>query len=155
DADLTLAKLGYWTDNGAIYYYNFDQRFGYEGTLLAVKRELDQLGIRIGYLQLDSWFYPKGPNMRWDDKDHGIWRYRAATDLFPSGLPAFQQQVGVPLVTHARWIDPSSPYRNEFSASGNVMTDARYWDDLMGYLQAGGVVTYEQDWLGAQAQPVY
>jgi hypothetical protein len=93
--------------------------------------------------------------MRWDDRNGGIFRYRAAADLFPDGLPSFQQQVGLPLVTHARWIDPTSPYRNEFSFSGNVMTDANYWADLMNYLRTSGVVTYEQDWLGAQAQPVY
>jgi hypothetical protein len=155
DADLTLEKLGYWTDNGAIYYYHFEPNLGYAGTLLAVKREFDQRGIALGYLQLDSWFYPKGPAMRWDDRNNGIFRYRAAADLFPDGLPSFQQQVGLPLVTHARWIDPTSPYRNEFSFSGNVMTDPNYWADLMNYLRTSGVVTYEQDWLGAQAQPVY
>jgi hypothetical protein len=157
DADLTLEKFGYWTDNGATYYYHFEPQLGYAGTLLGVKHEFDQRGIALGYLQLDSWWYPKGPSQRWDDREHGIYRYRAAADLFPEGLPTFQQQVGLPLVTHARWIDPASPYRTEFSqgVSGNVMTDAHYWDDLMSYLQAGGVVTYEQDWLGAQAQPVY
>ena len=155
DADLTLNKFGYWTDNGAIYYYHYEPDLGYAGTLLAVKRDLDQRTIPVGYLQLDSWWYPKGPNMRWDDTSGGIYRYRASPDLFPNGLPAFQQQVGLPLVTHARWIDPSSPYRGEFSTSGNVMTDRAYWDDLMSYLQSGNVVTYEQDWLGAQAQPVY
>ncbi|HEV7663232.1 MAG TPA: hypothetical protein VGQ62_06825, partial [Chloroflexota bacterium] len=155
DSDLTLEKFGYWTDNGATYYYHYEPDLGYAGTLLAVKREFDQRGITLGYLQLDSWWYPKGPNQRWDDRENGIFRYRAAADLFPGGLPAFQQQVGLPLVTHARWIDPTSPLRGEFSFSGNVMTDQRYWSDLMAYLQAGGVVTYEQDWLGAQAQPVY
>src|SRR5260370_31811290 len=104
DADLTLEKLGYWTDNGAVYYYHFEPQLGYAGTLLAVKREFDQRGIALGYLQLDSWFYPKGPAMRWDDRNTGIFRYRAATDLFPGGLPNFPQQVGLPLVTHARWI---------------------------------------------------
>jgi hypothetical protein len=155
DADLTLEKLGYWTDAGAMYYYHFEPQLGYAGTLLAVKREFDQRGIALGYMQLDSWFYPKGPGMRWDDRNTGIFRYRAAADLFPDGLPSFQQQVGLPLVTHARWIDPTSPYRNEFSFSGNVMTDPNYWADLMNYLRTSGVVTYEQDWLGAQAQPVY
>lgn len=155
DADLSLAKLGYWTDNGASYYYHFEPDRGYAGTLLAVRHELDQRGINVGYLQLDSWWYPKGPGARWDDTSGGIFRYRAAADLFPDGLASFQQQVGLPLMTHARWIDPNSPYRSELSFSGNVMTDPRYWADLMGYLHAGGVVTYEQDWLGAQAQPVY
>jgi hypothetical protein len=155
DADVTLAKLGYWTDNGATYYYHFEPQLGYAGTLLAVKHEFDQRGIALGYLQLDSWWYPKGPNARWDDRDHGIFRYVAAPDLFPDGLAPFQQQVGLPLVTHARWIDPTSPYRGELAFSGNVMTDPRYWDTVMSYLQSGGVATYEQDWLGAQAQPEY
>jgi hypothetical protein len=155
DADLTLSSLGYWTDNGATYYYHFEPDMGYTGTLLAVRHELEQRGIGIGYLQLDSWWYPKGPDARWDDGRDGIYRYRAAPDLFPAGLASFQQQVGLPLVTHARWIDPSSPYRAELAYSGNVMTDARYWADLMSYLRSNGVVTYEQDWLGAQAQPVY
>jgi hypothetical protein len=155
DADVTLDKLGYWTDNGATYYYQYDPGLGYAGTLLAVKRDFDQRRIALGYLQLDSWWYPKGPHALWDDRDHGIFRYRAAPDLFPDDLAPFQQQVGLPLVTHARWIDPSSPYRGELAFSGNVMTDPRYWADVMKYLQAGGVVTYEQDWLGAQAQPVY
>jgi hypothetical protein len=155
DADLMLEKFGYWTDNGATYYYHFEPDLGYAGTLLAVKREFDQRGIALGYLQLDSWWYPKGPDQRWDDRAHGIFRYRAASDLFPDGLTGFQQQVGLPLATHARWIDPSSPYRNEYASSGNVITDGRYWTDTMTYLQAGGVVMYEQDWLGAQAQPVY
>jgi hypothetical protein len=155
DADLTLRTFGYWTDNGATYYYHFEPQLGYAGTLLAVRHEFDQRGIALGYLQLDSWWYPKGPNARWDDTSGGIYQYRAASDLFPAGLAAFQQQVGLPLVTHARWIDPSSPYRGEYSYSGNVMTDPRYWTDLMNYLHSSGVVTYEQDWLGAQAQPVY
>jgi hypothetical protein len=155
DADLTLGTFGYWTDNGASYYYHYEPSLGYAGTLLAVRRELEQRGINLGYLQLDSWWYPKGPHARWDDTTGGIYRYRAAVDLFPDGLASFHQQVGLPLVTHARWIDPASPYRSELASSGNVMTDPRYWSDLMGYLRSSGVVTYEQDWLGAQAQPLY
>ncbi|HEX8966253.1 MAG TPA: hypothetical protein VF937_00130, partial [Chloroflexota bacterium] len=155
DADLLLEKFGYWTDNGATYYYHFEPTLGYAGTLLSVKREFDQRGLPLGYLQLDSWWYPKGPDARWDDFGGGIFRYRAAPDLFPDGLPAFQQQLGLPLATHARWIDGSSPYRTEFASSGNVITDPRYWNDLMAYLQSAGVVLYEQDWLGAQAQPIY
>ena len=155
DADLTLRTFGYWTDNGAVYYYHYEPDLGYEGTLLAVKHDLDQRAIPVGYMQLDSWWYPKGPTARWDDGLGGIFRYRAAPALFPNGLAAFQQQVGLPLVTHARWIDRNSPYRSEFSFSGNVMTDAGYWNDLMSYLQSNNVVTYEQDWLGDQAQPVY
>src|SRR5262249_24147347 len=91
DADLSLATFGYWTDNGAVYYYHFEPQLGYAGTLLAVRNEFAQRGIPLGYLQLDSWWYPKGPSARWDDTSGGIYQYRAAPDLFPDGLASFQQ----------------------------------------------------------------
>ena len=50
-------KLGYWSDNGATYYYKFDASLGYEGTLLAIRDEFFKKGVPLGYLQLDSWFY--------------------------------------------------------------------------------------------------
>ena len=37
--------------------------------------------------------------------------------------------------------------------SGNVSADPQYWNDLGTYLQANGVMTYEQDWLASLAQP--
>lgn len=152
DADLSLSSLGYWTDNGAVYYYNYDRSLGYAGTLLAVRDEFARKGIPLAYLQLDSWFYPKGARADWSDVRSGIYRYTADATLFPDGLAAFQQQFGLPLMTHSRWIDPQSPYRQEFRTSGGVSPDPRYWDQIIGYIASAGVVTYEQDWLGAQAQ---
>jgi hypothetical protein len=155
DDGVTLAKLGYWTDNGAQYYYNYDHTLGYEGTLQAAVKEYAQKGVPVGYLQLDSWWYPKGPTNDWGQGGSGIETYTAAPALFPNGLSAFQQSVGVPLVTHARWIDATSPYRTQYSMSGGVSTDPKYWTDRAGYLAAANVTTYEQDWLCSSAQPVY
>ena len=59
DSDLGLKYLGYWTDNGANYYYNYDADKGYAGTLLAVRDEMQKLGVPIKYMQLDSWWYEK------------------------------------------------------------------------------------------------
>jgi hypothetical protein len=153
DATTILDKLGYWTDNGASYYYKYEPDLGYAGTLEAVKKDWDAKGIPMGYMQLDSWFYPKGPNAQWNDNPEGEYRYEAAKDLFPDGLAAFHQQLGVPLVTHARWVDPSSPYRSEYKMSGNVVIDPRFWADRMAYLKNSGVTAYEQDWLCSHAQP--
>jgi hypothetical protein len=155
DADITLARLGYWTDNGATYYYGFEPQLGYEGTLLAIRGEFLTKGVPLGYLQLDSWFYPKGPMASWRSRYDGIYEYVAAPELFPDGLKAFQARLGIPLVTHARWIDPSSPYRFEYQMSKNVAIDPRYWDSIMSYLHDSGVATYEQDWLSAYAQSNY
>jgi hypothetical protein len=68
-----------------------------------------------------------------------------------SGLARFQQNLGVPLITHARWIDASSPYHTLYQMSGNVVTDPAYWEMVAGYLANSGVATFEQDWLADKA----
>lgn len=161
-ADLLLKCFGYWTDNGATYYYNYDKGMGYAGTLLALRRRYQQEHIPLRYLQLDSWWYqktrtspagkPEGPkNARLPE---GTWNayggtldYSASPALFPQGLAAFQKRLGLPLVVHARWIDPASPYHKTYQISGIAPTDPRWWDDRAAYLAGGGVVCYEQDWL--------
>jgi Carbohydrate binding module (family 6) len=155
DDGVVLSTIGYWTDHGATYYYSYDASLGYTGTLQAVIDDWKTKGLPVGYLQLDSWWYPKGPQAQWQDLNDGEYLYEADPQLFPDDLAAFRRQVGLPLLTHARWIDPSSPYRSEYQMSGNVVTDPRFWQDRMRYLGEAGVVTYEQDWLGANAQPAY
>jgi hypothetical protein len=163
DADVGLSTFGYWTDNGAGYYYNYDASLGYAGTLLALNRKMHALGIPLGYVQLDSWWYSKtnfGPDGKvgepFKNKNlpRGAWNlygglleYRAHPDLFPDGLPAFQKKMNVPLVTHNRWIDPRSPYHENYRISGVGAVDPKWWDDITDYLKSSGVVTYEQDWL--------
>jgi hypothetical protein len=161
DAAVELNKLGYWTDNGATYYYNMVSN-SYPATLLAVANEFAAKGLPLGYMQLDSWWYPKGVSDTWQgdatNNRGGINQYLAAPPLFTNGLAAFQQLLGMPLVTHARWIDPASPYNSEYvlstnDAGGRVSVDFSYWTNRMAYLQAGGVVTYEEDWLDQMALP--
>lgn len=149
DADILLSHLSYWTDNGAFYYYNPGE-LPYVDTLKAVRGELQAKGVRLGSLQLDSWWYPKGPDNSWFSRS-GIWTYTAAPNLFRSELAAFRGEMGIPLTTHARWIDTASPYRSQYAMSGNVSVDPKYWDKVALYLKAAGVATYEQDWLGLEA----
>ena len=72
DADAVLAQLGYWTDAGATYYYHYEDGRQYQGTLLAIRDEFVSKGVPLGYMQLDSWFYPKGPRQEWGDNADGI-----------------------------------------------------------------------------------
>ena len=65
DADASLNQIGYWTDNGATYYYHTADSMTYEQTLAAVKGDFDKQGITLGSMQLDSWFYPKGSGADW------------------------------------------------------------------------------------------
>lgn len=157
DANVLLEKLGYWTDRGAKYYYKFEPQMGYAGTLLAVQNEFQKLGVQLGYMQLDSWFYPKGVKGRWDSVSgllaDGEYLYSADKELFPAGLPAFQHSLGLPMATHARWISTASPYRQQYKMSANVIVDPNFWKSTAEYLAGAGVVTYEQDWINHNAQP--
>ena len=163
DADTVLKYLGYWTDNGAFYYYNYDADKGYAGTMQALVQSYRQQQIPIRYLQLDSWWYSKSttdadgtvgkakkieklPEGEWN-RYGGTLEYKAHPYLFTNGLDAFQKSIGMPLVTHARWIDPASPYHEKYQSSGLAMVDPKWWDDIAAYLKTSGVATYEQDWL--------
>jgi hypothetical protein len=162
DADTGLRYLGYWTDNGSYYYYNYDRAVGYAGTLDALVKRYREEGIPIRYLQLDSWWYyktltdPSGtagesknsrlPPGEWN-RYGGLLRYEAHPAVFPQGLAAFQHSIGLPLVTHNRWIDAASSYHEQFDISGFAAVDPAWWRQVMGYLASANVVTYEQDWL--------
>jgi len=155
DATPVLGKFGYWTDNTSAYYYKTETGKTYPTTLTDVRSYFEQQnGVPLAYMQLDSWWYPKGPNQDWTATANGEYQYVAAPALFPNGLAAFQQTLGIPLVTHARWIDPASPYRNQFQMSGNVSIDPAFWTMVANYLKPAGVITYEQDWLSVTGIPV-
>lgn len=162
DIDAGLRYLGYWTDNGAKYYYNYDTASGYTGTLEALVNHYRERQIPIRYLQLDSWWYsktltdPEGetgrsknsklPEGEWN-RYGGLLKYEAHPALFPDGLAVFQKKTGLPLITHNRWIDPASPYHEQYRISGYAGVDPLWWQKIMGYIADNGVVCYEQDWL--------
>ncbi|MBW8863717.1 MAG: hypothetical protein JF609_02120 [Verrucomicrobia bacterium] len=152
DAATELNKLGYWTDNGAAYYYNTNAPLGIQNTLFAIKNEFSSKGVPLSYMQLDSWWYEKAPCNCWSSTS-GTYLYQADPTLFPTDLIGFQQQLGLPLITHSRWIDSSSPYVGQYTMSAKVITDPLYWIDRMAYLKNSGVTTFEQDWLSANGVP--
>ncbi|MFL5307636.1 MAG: hypothetical protein ACJ8F1_20620 [Polyangia bacterium] len=156
DATPDLAKFGYWTDNYATYYYKTQSGADYQTTLKNVAKYYQQLGAPIGYIQLDSWWYPKGAANSWQKSGTdggGEYLYQGDSTLFPNGLAAFQQSLGLPLITHARWIDTASPYRSMYKMSNNVSIDPAFWSKIASSLKSSGVVTYEQDWLNINALP--
>jgi hypothetical protein len=163
-ADPFIGGLGYWTDNGAYYYYRSERGQTYERTLLGAKRVFDQRGIPFQYFQLDSWWYRKIQKPEWR-RPPKAWFSRlvkglaqGGTDVwdgipthFPRGLAAFRQDLGLPLAAHARWFSPESSlvprYDWELSDFGAVPLEQRFWDDLMTYCVENGIKHYEQDWI--------
>ena len=153
DSVTLLNKLSYWTDAGAAYYYRPTDPTQYVPTLQSLPPAFAHLGIPIASMELDSWYYPKGPNNLWaSNSGSGMDTYQADPTLFPRGLPTFEQNLGVPLITHARWIDKSSSIRQHYKMSGNVSIDPQYWQDYANYLVNSNVEVLEQDWLFDAAQ---
>ncbi|MGC8553404.1 MAG: hypothetical protein ACP5O7_11130 [Phycisphaerae bacterium] len=158
-----LRDFGYWTDNGGAYFYNYDKKYGYAGTLEKMASEYRQAHVPLGYIELDSWWYEKSHHLydgskvtpmnpylpRHNTWNHfgGTWLYQAAPELFPHGLDAFHKDIGLPLVVHSRWIARDSPYQSKYHMSGVAPCDRAYWVSRAKYLAANGVRAMEQDWL--------
>lgn len=153
-----LATLGYFTDNGSAYYYSYDESLGYEGTLLALADHWWRKEVPVRYVQLDSWWYPKGPNdpegRSYDIVRDALWKnpggmlgYEADPDVFPEGLQGFQEKLALPLMVHTRWLGTDSPLRDLYEAEGPVLLGFEGWRDTMADLAEAGVLVFEQDWL--------
>ncbi len=156
-ADAGTSYLGYWTDNGAAYYYAKEPGMNEAETLLGVKADADQRGIPLGYFQLDSWWYSKeqgdasGPG--------GVTLWEPQAEMFPEGLAAFDGALGgLPLVLHNRWFAKQNDYLPDFGfVEGEKMAlpqGRALYDRLMTDARGWGAVTYEQDWLMTQMDGV-
>eukprot|EP00050_Salpingoeca_kvevrii_P015410 m.46559 g.46559 ORF g.46559 m.46559 type:complete len:910 (-) comp6309_c0_seq1:137-2866(-) len=112
-ADLTVSRLGYWTDNGGYYY-------GRNPMTQNIAREvfgnLSQQGVPVRYLQLDPYWYQD----TWNPKP----------ELFPDGLSGLKMATGVPLLLYSNFWTIHSPkaynYQYDFEYSYNIdgMDDA-------------------------------
>jgi hypothetical protein len=124
DADTLLRYYGYWTDNGANYYYNYNQNASapnesaYEATLQNLVTDFGQNKIPIHYMQLDSWWYDKSgtdytgsPAPGHSNLPAGPWNlyggelnWAGDSFLFPNGVLAYSQALGA-----AESTQPSPP----------------------------------------------
>jgi hypothetical protein len=151
DASTLLNKLSYWTDAATAYYYRPQDAAQIVPTLLQVPPKFDRLSVPIASMELDSWHYQKGSPPSWVNTGSGMATFQADATIFPQGLGNFQQSLGLPLITHARWIDAASDLRKKYNVSGNVAVDPRYWQDYAKYMATNGVEVLEQDWLSGPA----
>lgn len=153
-ADRGLSHLGYWTDNGAYYYYQREPGMTEEQTLLAVLEEARTKNIPYGYLQLDSWWYFKQPGGSGVVPWLGLIRWEPQPEMFPAGLAAFQATANLPIVAHNRWFAPQNAYRDldDFVEEGDfaLPLGRAVFDRILRDASAWDLVTYEQDWLANQ-----
>jgi len=158
-ADTGVSTLGYWTDNGAAYYYQTEGDMNEQDTLLAVKAEAASLGIPYGYFQIDSWWYFKEAQSGGlgGMLSGGVLEWKPMPEMFPDGLAAFRDQLGLPMIAHNRWVSPLSPYLQKYDfvmddpeAEMAIPTGPELFREFMQSCLDWGIETYEQDWLVSQ-----
>ncbi len=163
-SDPVVGQLGYWTDNGAYYYYRTEKGMTYADTLLYAKNLFDIAGLPIRYFQLDSWWYRKVPKKSWTRAPKkwfaplvkglakgGTDKWDVIPEYFPHGLKVFREKLGLPLAAHARWFAPESAYTSQYEFQINEFgahpLEKRFWEDLMAWAEECGITLYEQDWI--------
>jgi len=163
-----LKYLGYWTDNGAYYYYRTEPGKNYERTLLELGDYIKRERIPVRHIQLDSWWYYKSKI------DNGVMLWEPIKEMFPNGLVEFQKKLKIPLTFHNRYFAIDTPYKDRMPFVGNkdAVVGKKKEGESRGSGPSGsdgiqpttrdvfdiwaesdkswGGVMYEQDWLGTQ-----
>ncbi|XP_070576651.1 uncharacterized protein [Ptychodera flava] len=157
-SDFTVNYLGYWTDNGAYYYYNTEPDKNYEDTLIDVKNYADSLSIPYRYMQIDSWWYYKGLN-------GGVKNWTARPDIFPNGLQYLSKKTQLPIAAHNRWWTYTAVYAKvnggkynfivERDDGHSIPQDAEFWDYLLATSREWQLIMYEQDWLNHEFEHMH
>ena len=157
-ADAGLARLSYWTDNGATYYYRTAPGLDCTETLEQAVADCEARGIPIELVQVDSWFYPHEQLRPVSDEGApivpptGMMRWEPREDLFPDGFAALRRRLGHrPLAFHSRHFAAASPYFDRHAAWVDGAYAHPQGDALIDHLLRSaadwGAITYEQDWL--------
>ena len=157
-SDMTLSHLGYYTDNGAYYYYYTAPDADYGGAFRRVyDEEVVRRKIPFKYLQLDSFWYFKGGH-------GGVVNWTATPDAFlPAGGDGALSELskdtgGWPFVAHNRYWGDENVYAKQNGGAYEfivepenhkaIPVEQRFWDDLMRNTSTGwNMRVYEQDWL--------
>ncbi len=149
DLDISSTHLGYYTDNGAYYYYQTESGKNYEETLKDVKQFHVQEGYPFKYYQLDSWWYYKGI------KD-GVKTWEARPDIFPNGLEKLSHALDAPFVAHNRYWASDNTYQQKYKfvkeSTLSLPQSLPFWNDLLKQAKQNKIVVYEQDWLVDQTR---
>ncbi|XP_063423508.1 uncharacterized protein LOC134707561 isoform X1 [Mytilus trossulus] len=152
EKDRTIHYLGYWTDNGAFYYYNPEKNKTYEQTMLDVKQYSVEQHIPYKYLQLDSWWYYKSKNFE------ALKEWTARPEVFPNGLRNLTLATNWPIAAHNRYWSNETVYAKQNGGSYTFVkeyilslpNDQAFWNDLLSNGTEWGLILYEQDWLNIQ-----
>ncbi|MDQ1466708.1 MAG: hypothetical protein QOH10_1123 [Actinomycetota bacterium] len=157
DADVLGTRLSYWTDNGSAYWYRTEPGSDAASTIVAAVDDLEARGVRVGAVQLDSWWYPHEVLRPFDTDEWvvpptGMLVWEPREDVLPEGVSALWERLGRrPLVAHCRHLSAQSPYADDialwFDADRAHPQNAELYERLLDQAVAWGVEVFEHDWL--------
>jgi hypothetical protein len=157
-ADLVTSTLGWWTDNGAYFYYNALPHLDMGGTTLAVLDSWRELGLPVRHIMYDSWWYFKecesGKPDSWLSCKGALELWEPRPDVFAQGF-AFRPPL--PTALHSRVFSATNNtyalslgFADSFVVDSGISMPVR--SDVFLYLmrraqESWGMVLYEQDHL--------
>lgn len=154
--DPLISHVSYWTDNGAAYWYRTEPGLDLATTIEHKIAELDELGIEIGTVELDSWFYrhevsrPVTEMGPLDDvPPTGLLEWQPRADVLPAGVADLQRRLDRPLALHSRHIAKTSPLVGDdwwvdlCAHPSDPSWFARWFEDAASW----GATCIEQDWM--------
>ncbi len=137
-SDPLLTHLSYWTDNGAAYWYRTEPDTDLTTTLADKLAELGRLGVGVGTVELDSWFYRHETTRSVSATGYleevpptGMLEWTPRPDVLPDGIAPLRERLGTmpgtdeprPLALHSRHISPASDYLTDTGSD----TDSSEW----------------------------
>jgi len=152
--DQAHSTIGFWTDNGGYYHYSTGGKETYEEVLPKVKAYHDSIGVPFGHWQFDSWFYPKDGGVGPGGGGGAVTNWTALESVFPSGMAAIQDHIGLPTIMHNRQWSTKSDYIKNLAFKWYtgpkyaIPEDPEAFFEWFFKQQEGwGLTTYEQDWM--------
>lgn len=156
-ADALATRPSYWTDNGAAYWYRTEPGHDIAGSIVAAVDDLRARGVRLGAVQLDSWFYPHVELRPFDTDDwvvppSALVSWEPRDDVLPEGIAALADRLGdPPLVAHIRHLSATAAITGEVPVwvDGDVAVPAtpEGYERWLDQCVAWGVETFEHDWM--------
>jgi hypothetical protein len=157
DADRLGTHVSYWTDNGSAYWYRTAPGLDMASSVVAAVGDLADLGIRVGAVQLDSWWYPHDVSRALNEDDQivpptGMRAWEPRADVLPGGIAELGARLGGrPLVAHCRHLSALSEYANEFpmwvDGERAHPVGPELYERFLDQAVAWGVEVFEHDWL--------
>ncbi|KAK6165978.1 hypothetical protein SNE40_022777 [Patella caerulea] len=151
-ADMTINYLGYWTDNGATYYWVTEPQKTYEQTIYDIQSYAMKTNIPYRYVQYDDWWYIRTSGAA----GTGTISWTPRPGVFPSGRRKIYENTQWPVVAHNMYWSNLTTYAKQNGGMYNFILDShghalpfeeRFWNDLFKDGKTWGLMVYEQDFL--------